>query len=380
MCIPRAVGHVLLLLRSHGIPVGDATRRRGRRPTHTRHLRGFGARRCSSCPKNGRIVYESGQRDRTPCSRKDRDQRGGREGPCDHGGRDLGRRHVAVDTSPRVRQLRAHTQLETGCDVGRRVCGRVVVVVCEQLHPPPVHGKTRQVLPVVSAGNHPGIPGPFPSIHRADDESSSRVQLGIPPKQRARRRDTTCIYWGTISWRILCRRGLENGSTADENGQDKGQERQGGLSHTRDARLYFVRSWSSSLLFSNSCSGNLGLELFDIFNELLAGVLEDQVAVGEPGRVSEAHQLHQLRELLRPNASAFAFTYQWDGIHRADHCTGEPDEHEGGAGNDGHLAFVLNSLPLGDIERTLVSRNESRRGSIVVASNLDSNSPSRTAS
>ena len=59
-----------------------------------------------------------------------------------------------------------------------------------------------------------------------------------------------------------------------------------------------IVSFNVFLLFSDRSSSDLRLELFDVFSELLAGVLKDQVTVGEPCCISEAYQLHQFGKLL----------------------------------------------------------------------------------
>lgn len=80
-------------------------------------------------------------------------------------------------------------------------------------------------------------------------------------------------------------------------------------------------------------AGDLVLEGVELLDELLAGVLEEHVAVHEPGGVAEADELHHLGE-------------DGDGVDGADDGAGEPDD-AGGAGDvgdDGRL--VLGVLPL----------------------------------
>ena len=80
-------------------------------------------------------------------------------------------------------------------------------------------------------------------------------------------------------------------------------------------------------------TGDLLLEGFDVRHELLAGRLEEEVPVGEPGRVAEPNKLEKLRE----DGKAV------DGTH---HSAGEPDGRESTNGVDDEGRLVLNLVPL----------------------------------
>lgn len=78
---------------------------------------------------------------------------------------------------------------------------------------------------------------------------------------------------------------------------------------------------------------DLLLELLDVSHKLLAGGLEEEVAVCEPGRVAETHKLEHLGE-------------QGDAVEGVDDGGGQPDRGEGGHRVDNEGGLVLHLLPL----------------------------------
>ena len=80
-------------------------------------------------------------------------------------------------------------------------------------------------------------------------------------------------------------------------------------------------------------AGHLVLEGIELLDELGAGVLVEHVPVHEPGRVSEADELHHLGE-------------DGDGVDGADDGAGEPHERRAAGDVGDHRGLVLGVLPL----------------------------------
>ena len=80
-------------------------------------------------------------------------------------------------------------------------------------------------------------------------------------------------------------------------------------------------------------AGHLVLEGIELLDELGAGVLVEHVPVHEPGRVSEADELHHLGE-------------DGDGVDGANDGAGEPHERRAAGDVGDHRGLVLGVLPL----------------------------------
>ena len=80
-------------------------------------------------------------------------------------------------------------------------------------------------------------------------------------------------------------------------------------------------------------AGHLVLEGIELLDELGAGVLVEHVPVHEPGRVSEADELHHLGK-------------DGDGVDGADDGAGEPHERRAAGDVGDHRGLVLGVLPL----------------------------------
>merc|ERR1719174_330016 len=80
-------------------------------------------------------------------------------------------------------------------------------------------------------------------------------------------------------------------------------------------------------------AADLVLQALHVRGQLVAAVLEEEVAVDEPGRVPQADELHDAGE-------------EGEGVDGPDRGGGEPEGQEGAAGVDPDLALVLHGVPL----------------------------------
>ena len=102
-------------------------------------------------------------------------------------------------------------------------------------------------------------------------------------------------------------------------------------------------------------AGHLVLEGIELLDELGAGVLVEHVPVHEPGRVSEADELHHLGK-------------DGDGVDGADDGAGEPHERRAAGDVGDHRGLVLGVLPLlidGETRRSANGRRKAGGGCFV---------------